>query len=77
MQEFDRLKDGPVNNYVGSMSLSDNLKYVPEPVRKAVCMLSREQLFHGLEYAGDAVPSEYWDCVYKMVKERVAYVKNL
>lgn len=76
MQEFDRLKDGPVNNYVGSMSLSDNLKYVPEPVRKTVCMPSPEQLFHGLEYAGGAVPSEYWDCIYEMVKERVNYVKN-
>lgn len=30
MEGFDRLKDGPVNNFVGTMSLTENLKAVPE-----------------------------------------------
>lgn len=77
MLEFDKLKDGPVNNYVGSMNLSDNVKLVPKSMRKKVCIPTREQLFKGLENAALAVPNEYWDCIYEMVKERVNYVKNL
>ena len=77
MREFDKLKDGPVNNYVGSMNLSDNLKLVPKEIRMKVVMPSRNQLFMGLENAAGAVPDEYWDCVYEMVKERVDCVKNL
>lgn len=77
MKEFDRLKDGPVNNYVGSINLSDNLKLVPEFIRRKVLTPTWEQLFKGLENAAGAVPDEYWDCIYEMVKERVTYVKNL
>lgn len=77
MLEFDKLKDGPVNNYVGSLNLSDNLRLVPESVRAKVFVPEREQLFQGLEDAAGAVPKEYWDCIYEMVKERVNYVKNL
>ena len=77
MLEFDRLKDGPVNNYVGSMNLSDNLKLVPKSIRTKVFMPEKEQLFKGLENAACAVPDEYWDCIYEMVKERANYVKNL
>lgn len=77
MLEFDKLKDGPVNNYVGSINLSDNLKLVPESIRSKVFIPEREQLFKGLEHAAGAVPAEYWNCIYEMVKERVKYVKNL
>ena len=77
MLGFDKLKDGPVNNYVGSMNLSDNLKLVPKEIRMKVFLPSRTQLFKGLENADSAVPVEYWDCVYEMVKERVEYVKSL
>lgn len=51
MLEFDRLKDGPVNNYVGSINLSDNLKLVPEFIRRKVLTPTWEQLFKGLENA--------------------------
>lgn len=77
MLAFDKMKDGPVNNYVGSMNLSDNLKLVPKDVRMKVVMPSRDQLFKGLENAQEAVPDEYWDCIYEMVKERVEYVKKI
>lgn len=77
MLEFDKLKDGPVNNYVGSMNLSDNMKLVPKTFRQKVTMPSRAQLFQGLENAKGAVPEEYWDCIYDMVKERINYVKNI
>lgn len=77
MKEFDKMKDGPVNNYVGSMNLSDNLKLVPESVRKRVNIPLKEQLFRGLENAQGSVPEEYWDSIYEMVRERVEYVKKL
>ena len=66
-----------MNNYVGSMNLSDNLKLVPKEIRMKVVMPSRKQLFKGLENAAGAVPDEYWDCIYEMVRERVEYVKKL
>lgn len=77
MLEFDRLKDGPVNNYIGSMNLSENLMIVPKSYRQKGVIPTKETLFRGLENAKDAVPEEYWDCIYEMVKERVAYVKNI
>lgn len=77
MAEFDKLKAGPVNNYVGSTNLSDNLRYVPDELRRKTVMPTKKQLFKGLEHAAAAVPDEYWDCVYDMVKERINYVKNI
>ena len=77
MLKFDLLKDGPVNNYIGSMFLEDNLKLVPSEKLKAVTVPTKEQLYKGLENAKEAVPKEYWEMIYKMVKERINHVKEI
>lgn len=76
MEKFDRLKDGPVNNFVGSMSLSENLKQVPEEMIDFVRTVDfgDDVLFQGLENvkrsSASAVPHQYWDCAGKMIRER-------
>lgn len=76
MEKFDYLKDGPVNNFVGSMSLSENLKLVPQQMLIAARTkeLGENILFRGLEMLREscegAVPNTYWNCVRKMIIER-------
>ena len=76
MEKFDRLKDGPVNNFVGCMSLSENLKRVPKKMIDFVKTvdLSDNVLFRGLEKVkileDNTVPLQYWDCIGKMIRER-------
>lgn len=77
MLKFDKLKQGPVNNYVGSSNLADNLKLVPKKYFDKVCLPSRGQLFKGLNMTMHEVPEQYWDCIYEMVKERVNHVKKI
>lgn len=79
LQQFDRMKDGPVNNFVGSMNLSDNLKLVPITMlaQAAKKDFSKECIFAGLEDAAGAVPEVFWDSIETMIKERVDYVKKI
>lgn len=79
MKQFDLLKDGPVNNFVGSMSLSDNLSQVPcDMLEEAAGKdFSPGRIFTGLEAAGGAVPEEFWDIVEAMVQERIRHVKEI
>lgn len=77
--EFDILKDGPVNNYVGSMNLSENLKLVPVKVLKAAVQkdFSEKNIFKDLVSARDAMPDDFWVIVSKMIQERINYVKKI
>lgn len=76
MQRFDCLKDGPVNNFVGSMSLSENLKLVPKEIISAVqnADLVKNTILNGLEAvkndSKEVLPLQYWDCVPQMIQER-------
>lgn len=73
---LDYLKDGPVNNFVGSMSLSENLKLVPKQmlIVARTKELGENILFKGMEMLREscegAVPNTYWNCVRKMIIER-------
>lgn len=76
MEQFDRLKDGPVNNFVGSMSLSENLRMVPKEMLDLVktADIGRNVLLGGLQGlmqpSEKTVPHQYWDCVVEMIQER-------
>lgn len=76
MEQFDRLKDGPVNNFVGSMSLSENLRLVLKEMLDFVktADIGRNVLLGGLQGlmqpSEKAVPRQYWDCVVEMIQER-------
>lgn len=79
MMESDPLKDGPVNNFAGSMNLSDNLKLVPsEMLMDAVSRdFSSRYLFAGLDKAAGAVPECFWELTEVMVRKRVRHVKEI
>lgn len=76
MERFDRRKDGPVNNYVGSMSLTANLTIVPVNMLCAAknADLGDDVIFKGMEHLKQhhtpAVPPQYWDCIGGMIRER-------
>lgn len=76
MESFDRLKDGPVNNFVGTMSLAENLKKVPEKMidRVKTVELGESVLFKDMQQVRQsetaAVPQQYWRCVRDMIWER-------
>ena len=76
MESFDRHKDGPVNNYVGTMSLAENLRKVPgEMIAETVkADFSEAVIFKDMEkcrQSGDgAVPLQFWCCVRDMIWER-------
>ncbi len=77
MEEFDYLKEGPVNNFLGSNNLVNNLKLVPKSKIMDLKIPDRSIVFKGLEDCKSAVPQEYWDCVYTMVEKRFQYVKKI
>lgn len=77
MEKFDFLKDGPVNNYVGSISLGENLRKIPKLIIEQIktVTLDEKVLFKGMEQLRNseeigAVPMQYWTCIKKMVEER-------
>ncbi len=76
MEQFNRLKDGPVNNFVGSMSLIENLRLVPKEMLVFVkpADIGGNVLLGGLQglmqSSEKAVPHQYWDCVVEMIQER-------
>lgn len=78
MLAFNPLHDLPVNNYLGNRILSENLCLVNENARERLFKsnFDENQILRGLSYAIDAVPEEYWDCVLKMIKERIKYAKD-
>lgn len=83
MEKFDWLKDGPVNNFVGSISLQENLRKVPKKMLTNAknIVFDENVLFKGMEQVpksgNTAVPEQYWSCVKAMVKERVKHIEKI
>lgn len=78
MQSFNYLQDLPVNNYLGSRILSENLALVNDRVRERFVSTNFEEL-DILDHVPDdetAIPIVYKECIIRMVKERVNYAKN-
>ena len=78
MLSFNYLQDLPVNNYLGSRVLSENLNLVSDKIKERFFRTNFEdsEILRGLDHATVAVPTEYWDCIIKMIKGRVEYAKN-
>ena len=73
--DFNKLADNPVNNYVGSRILSENLTLVPAAVLHKVDDIQLDQLFIDLDYK--EIPNCYFQFIKSMLQERVDYVKKL
>lgn len=72
---FDKLKTGPVNNYIGSRDTLDNLKIVPKSYIDTI--KKPNDIFLGLELYYHYMPQEFWDNIQKMFDKRWEYVKSL
>lgn len=79
MRQADLMKDGPVNNYVGSKSLTENLRQVPlQRLRKVrTADFTFEKVFAGLQGCEEAVPDLYWERILAMLRERVGYIETI
>ncbi len=79
MRQAELMKDGPVNNCVGSKSLTDNLRQVPlQRLRKVrTADFSFEKVFAGLQGCEEAVPDLYWERILAMLRERVGYIETI
>lgn len=71
---FDVLADYPVNNYIGTRSLYQNLKYIDAPVRvNKLCKTDKKAIFYGLN---GILPKEYIDVIWKLLVYRYAYLRQ-
>lgn len=84
MEKFDFLKDGPVNNYVGSISLGENLRKIPKSMIEQIKTVNLDEtvLFRGMEQLRSpenitAVPTQYWSCIKKMAEERWNHIEKI
>lgn len=72
-EKFDISKSGPVNNFIGSKDLIENLKYVPRSYLKELSY--PKDIFKGIDR--DSAPDYYWGNIQHMFDWRFEYVKNL
>lgn len=73
----DPLEDKPVQCFVGSRSVSENLKLIPDDKRPALRRLTerdRAVIFDGLERA---LPAAYTDKIWEMITERLDIYEGL
>lgn len=82
MEQFDYQKDGPVNNYVGSMSLWENLQKVPLDMLEHTinCVWHESVILKDLDEVlsdENAVPKQYRTCIMKMLTERVNAIEKI
>ncbi|MBR3833560.1 MAG: HipA domain-containing protein [Lachnospiraceae bacterium] len=72
---YDKLKTGPVNNYIGSRDTLENLKLVPKSI---IDVLDKpDNIFQGLEPYFHYMPQEFWDNIQEMFDRRWELVKSL
>lgn len=73
-ENFEIMRDRAVNNYIGSKSLKDNLKYVNKAVRlNKLEDKHKEVLFNGLDKLTEYHKTKLWS----IIKERYNYVSLL
>ncbi len=74
-EAFDKLKTGPVNNYIGSRDTFENLKSVP---KEYIAALEKpDNIFQGLEPFFHHMPQVFWDNIQEMFDRRWEHVKDL
>lgn len=74
ISKFDVLADYPVNNYIGTRSLYQNLKYIDTPIRvNTLYKTDKEAIFYDLD---GILPKEYTDVIWKMLVYRYTYLRQ-
>lgn len=74
VEYFDAMKDVMANNFVGTYSLMQNLKFISKPVLvHALCAEDRKKIFYGLT---DLLPSVYFNKIWEIIVKRYKYAKD-
>lgn len=74
IRNFDVLGDYPVNNYIGSRSLYQNLDYIKSPIKvNNLTKRDRRSIFYGLS---DVLPKEYLDKIWELLIYRYAFLRK-
>lgn len=75
LNEFNVIKDLPVNNYIGTRSLAENLKYVTQHVTvNKLTMADKSKLFFNM---GEAFETEYKEKIWGIVTLRYSYLRKV
>lgn len=79
MDSFDKLAHNPVNNYVGSNDLLQNLSIVNKSVQRRLlsCEFTKKAVFKDLDDIDEFVPNGYKENVFNMVSGRAEYAKKI
>ena len=74
IKNFDVLEDRPVNNYIGTRSLYQNLKYIDKPIRlNKLTKEDKRKIFYGLS---GALPKEYINKIWQIITYRYMLLKQ-
>ena len=74
ISKYDVLADYPVNNYIGTRSLYQNLRYTNQPVR--VNKLTKEDkraIFYGMN---ELLPKSYIDKIWELLTYRYMFLRK-
>ena len=75
MRSFDPLQDVRANNFIGTKSLTQNLRFVPADLEvRGLTQGDREVLLAGLD---DAVPAAHLEAMWDIVWQRWQYWRGL
>lgn len=77
IQKFDVMKDRPCQNYIGSRSCLENLKYITDKASVFPCKLEEEDkkiLFQDLE---DVISEAHRKAIWSMIYRRYLHYENL
>lgn len=74
IEAYDILADIPVNNYIGTRSLYENLRYIDRPIKVTrLTKADKSRIFYGLH---DALPKEYIDKIWKLITYRYMFLRQ-
>lgn len=71
---FDVLADYPVNNYIGTRSLYQNLSYINQPIRvNKLTKIAKRTIFYGMN---NLLPKEYIDKIWELLTYRYMFLRK-
>lgn len=74
ISKFDVLEDLRVNNYIGSQSLYDNLKYINKPIKvNKLSKKDRSKIFYNMK---EVLPKEYIDKIWAIISYRYMFLRQ-
>lgn len=74
LKKFETLDDFRVNNYIGSQSLYDNLKYINKPIEvNRLTKKDKVKIFYNMK---EVLPKEYIDKIWEIITYRYVFLRQ-